>query len=79
MRKARLCRHRPDRPVRCIGRRGTQRSLDHRRDLIVVDRARPAGARFVEQPVDAVGQKAPPPLAHRVLVHAKLGGHDLAL
>jgi hypothetical protein len=45
-------------------RRGrSQRALDHGSDLIVIDRARPARARFIQQAVNALLQKAPPPLA----------------
>ncbi len=65
-----------DRIYQCVA--GAQRALDHGRNLIVADRARPAGARFVEQPVNAIGQKTLAPFAHRVLMNAKLGRHDLA-
>jgi hypothetical protein len=69
-----------DRIDQCVASAGVvQRSLDHSSNLIVADRARPAGARFIEQPVKTIGQEAPAPLTHRVLVNAKLGRHDLAL
>lgn len=51
-----------------VRRRCAQRPLDHGGDLIVVDRARSAGASFVEQPVDTTSQEAPTPLADRMLV-----------
>lgn len=62
-----------------IGRRRAQCPLDHGGNLIVADRAWPARTCFVEQPVEAIGQEAPTPLADRMLVNAKLCRHDLAL
>ena len=53
MRKAGLSRHRTDRPVRRVGRRGAQRPLDHGGNLIVVDGSRPARASLVEQALDS--------------------------
>src|SRR5262245_37926897 len=78
MGKAGLRRHRTDRPVRRIGRRGAQRPLDHRRNLIVVDGSRPARTSLVEQAIAAILQEAAPPLANRVFVHAELGRDRLA-
>ena len=54
------------------------RPINHGRDLIVVDRARPARARLVGQHVDTTLDKAPTPLPI-VLVNTKRDGHDLAL
>lgn len=62
-----------------IGRRRAQRPLDYSGDVIVIDCARPAGARLIEQLVDMIGQKAPTPLADRMLVNAKFCRYDLAL
>jgi hypothetical protein len=44
MRKASLCRHRADRPVRRVDRCRAQRLLDHGSNLIVIDRSRRLGA-----------------------------------
>jgi hypothetical protein len=70
--------HRAYRPVHGVGWRRTKRALDHGGDLIIVDRSRPAGARFVQQAFDAFLQKAPPLLADSMLVNAKLGGDGFA-
>ena len=78
MRKAGLGRHRTDRPVRRVGRRGAQCPLDHGGNLIVVDGSRAARASLVEQTVTAILQEASPPLANRMLVEAKLGADRLA-
>jgi hypothetical protein len=65
--------------VRRIGRRRTQRSLDHGGNLIVVDGARAARAAFVKQTIAAILQKsAGRPLANGVFVEAKLGGDRFA-
>src|SRR4029453_14379437 len=70
--------HRADRPVcRIVGCRA-QRALDHCRDLIVVDRPRPARSGLVQQTLDTIAQEAPPPLADGMLVHAQLRRDDLA-
>lgn len=78
MRKAGLRRHRTDRPVRCVGRRGAQRWLDHGRNLIVVDGALPARTSLVEQAIAAILQEAAAPFANRVFVQAELGRDGLA-
>ena len=62
-----------DRPLACamprelqcvrIGRQALQRAHDHRFDAGILDRARRAGARLVAQPVHAMLDKAPTPLA----------------
>ncbi len=62
-----------------IGRRGAQRALNHRGDLIVGDCSWPARPGFIQQTLDTTPQKAPAPFADRVLMHAKFDGHDLAL
>jgi hypothetical protein len=59
-------------------RRGAQRPLDHGGNLIVVDGSRSARASLVEQTVTATLQEASPPLAHGMLVQAKLGADRLA-
>jgi hypothetical protein len=59
--------------VRGVGRRGAQRPLNHRRNVIVVNASRPARTSFVEQAIAAILQEAPPPLADRAFVHAELG------
>ncbi|ESY79505.1 hypothetical protein X740_16210 [Mesorhizobium sp. LNHC221B00] len=53
-------------------------ALDHGSDLIVIDCARTAKARFIQQGVNALLQKAPPPLADGMLMNAELGCHGLA-
>jgi hypothetical protein len=78
MRKAGLGRHRTQRPVRRVGRRGAQRALDHGRNFIVIDGSRPARTRLVEQAIAAILQEAPPPFANRVFVQPKLGRNRLA-
>jgi hypothetical protein len=65
-------------PLHHFGGCRTKRALDHGGDLIIVDRSRSAGARFVQQAFDAVLQKAPPPLADSMLVNAKVGGDGFA-
>jgi hypothetical protein len=64
--------------VRRIGRRRTQRSLDHGRNLIVVDGARAARAGFVKQAITAILQKSAAPLANGVFMNAEFGSHGLA-
>src|SRR5215831_1764942 len=76
--KADLRRHRTDRPVCRVGRRGAQRALDHGRNLIVVDGSRSARTSLVEQPVAAILQEAAPPFANRVFVQPQLGRDGLA-
>ena len=78
MGKAALRRHRTDRPVRRVGRRGAQRPLDHGRNLIVVDGSRPARTSLVEQAIAAILQEAAPPFANCVFVQAELGRDGLA-
>lgn len=71
--------HRTDRPVRRIGGLRLQRSFNHRRHSIVVDRPRAAGSRLVQQPVDAIVQKPTAPLADHALADPEFGRHLLAL
>jgi hypothetical protein len=52
--------------------------LDDGGDLIIVDRARSARTIFIQKAFDAVLQKAPPPFADGMFVHAQLGGDDFA-
>jgi hypothetical protein len=68
--------HRADRPVR-VGRCRTQRSLDHGRNLIVVDGTRAARAGFVKQAITAILQKPAAPLANGVFMNAEFGSHGL--
>jgi hypothetical protein len=58
--------HRADRPVRCIRRRRTQRSLDHGGNLIVVYGSRPTRAGFVKQAITAILQKSAAQFANGV-------------
>jgi hypothetical protein len=44
---------------------GVQCRVEQRRDALVVDRARLARAQLVMQALDAAGDEAPTPLAHR--------------
>src|SRR5215813_10768189 len=67
MGKAGLRRHRTDRPVCRVGRRGAQRALDHGRNLIVVDGSRPARTSLVEQPLAAI-RSGESPLAQLTLI-----------
>jgi hypothetical protein len=64
--------------VRRIGRRRTQRSLDHGGNLIVVYGSRPTRTGFVKQAITAILQKSAAPLANGVFVKAKFGGDRLA-
>jgi hypothetical protein len=64
--------------VRRIGRRRAQSPLDHGSNLIVVDRARAAGAGLVKQAIAAILQKSAAPLANGVFVEAKFDGDRLA-
>ena len=66
VRKASLCRHRANRPVRRVDRCRAQRPLDHGSNLIVIDRSRSAGTRFVKQTIATILQKSTTPLANRV-------------
>jgi hypothetical protein len=67
MRKAGFSRHRTDRPVRRVRRRGAQRPLDHCGNLIVVDGSRSAGTSLVEQAIAAILQEAAA-FANRVFI-----------
>ena len=61
-----------------VGRRSTQRSLDHGRNLIVVDGTRAARAGFVKEAITAILQKSAAPLANGVFVDAEFGSRGLA-
>jgi hypothetical protein len=78
MGKAGLRRHRTDRPVRRVGRRGAQCSLYYGRNLIVVDGSRPARTSLVEQAITAIFQEAAAPLANRMFVQTKFSRDPLA-
>src|SRR4051812_4968727 len=78
VRIAACCCHRTDRPMRGIFWRRTQRALDHSGNLIIIDRARPARASFIQEPFDAILQKPSTPFADRVLMNAKLVCNRLA-
>jgi hypothetical protein len=58
--------------MRGIFGRRTQRALDDSGNLIIIDRARPARASFIQEPFDAILQKPSTPFADRVLMNAKL-------
>jgi hypothetical protein len=64
--------------VRSVGRRRTQRSLDHGGNLIVVDGARAARAGFVKQAITAILQKSTAPLANGVFMDTEFDSHRLA-
>ena len=59
-------------PVGCVGGPGLQRQCEDTLHILVAQLARGAGPLLVKQAIDAVGQKALPPLAGRVL-----GGREL--
>src|SRR4051794_24464207 len=82
------CRcHRTDRPMRGIFWRRTQRALDHSGNLIIIDRARPARASFIQEPFDAILQKPSTPfagipsksVATRTLLSSEAKAHGLEL
>src|SRR5215475_4343693 len=75
--KAGFRRHRADRPMRCVDRRGAQRAFDYRGDLIVADGSGSTGTRLVKQTIAAVLQKSTAPLANRVFVNAEFRSHLL--
>jgi hypothetical protein len=62
--KASFRRHRADRPVRRVGRRRLQRSLDNGGNLIIADGARAARAGLVKQTITSILQKSAAPLAY---------------
>ena len=64
--------------MRGIFGRRTQRALDHSGNLIIIDRARPARASFIQEPFDAILQKPSTPFADRVLMNPKLVCNRLA-
>ena len=77
VRKAALPGHRAQRPMGGVRRRRAERPLDNLGHLIVRERSRPSRTRLIRQPLDALLQEAPAPLADRVLVHAEFGCHRL--
>ena len=78
MRQAGILRHRTDRPVRRVARLLAERALDHIGHAFVLDAARPARARLIDETVEPVLREPAAPLAHGVLVDAELGRHCLA-
>jgi len=64
--------------MRRIGRRRTQRPLDHGSDLIVVDGSRATRAGLVKQTITTILQKSAAPFANGVFVEAEFGSHGLA-
>jgi len=62
-------------PVHGILRPGPKRALNNGGDLVIVDRSLPAGAPFLQKALDAVLQKAPPPICQQCVrgrrVHAQ--------
>jgi hypothetical protein len=63
--------------VCCVGRRRAQRALNDGGNLIVIDRAWPAGPHLIQQAFDAILQEPPPPLAHGVFVNAQFSRNRL--
>src|SRR5262245_13756246 len=78
MRKPGLCRHGADRPVRGILWRGPKRALNDGGDLIIIDCPGSARTGLVQQPFDAVLQKASTPLADGVLMDAEFARNEFA-
>jgi hypothetical protein len=64
--------------VRCILWRGAERALDHGGDLIITNRSRSPWTNLIQEPFDAVRQKAPTPLPDRVLMDAELARNGFA-
>jgi hypothetical protein len=64
--------------VRRILWRGAERALDHGGDLIIINRSRSAWTSLIQEPFDAVLEKAPTPLPDRVLMEAELACDGLA-
>lgn len=58
--------------------RGPKRVLNDGGDLIVIDGSRTAWTGLIQKPFDAVLQKAPSPLADRVLMNAQLTRNGFA-
>lgn len=67
-------RHGPRAPVGGVGRLPLERQRHDVFHLRIADRARGAGARVIEQPVQSLGQEPTAPLPHRLLRHAQLPG-----
>jgi hypothetical protein len=64
--------------VRGVPWRGPERALDDGGDLIVIDCPRSARTGLVQQPFDAVLQKASTPLPDRVLMDAEFARNGFA-
>jgi hypothetical protein len=60
-----LC-HRAQAPMRRTPRRRIQRQANRLGDLVIADPARRAGARLVEEAIEAMLGEPAPPFAHRV-------------
>ena len=67
--------HRPSRPVGGVEGCLLQRRHDQRFDMVVGDRTRDPGARFVVQSLQSFGNEPPPPLRHRRFAHPNATGH----
>ena len=65
-RKSDRARHRAQAPMRRIPRRRIQRQANRLGDLVIADPARRAGARLVEEAIEAMLGEPAPPFAHRV-------------
>jgi hypothetical protein len=64
--------------MRGVGRDRTERALDHSGNLIITDRSRSAWTSLIQEPFEAILQKAPTPLADGVLMQTKLVCYGLA-
>src|SRR6516164_8822656 len=78
-RDAAVTRHAAGAPVRGAARLALQRLHDDALDLGVIDLARHAGARLIEQPVDTALEKAPAPLADGLRGHRSRAATALLL
>jgi hypothetical protein len=64
--------------VGCVSRYRPQGTLDDCGDLIVIDTSRPTGASLVQKPLHTILQKAPPPFANPMFMHAQFGSDNFA-
>ena len=71
--------HVPGAPVRGPARRGFERSNNHLLDLVIGNRPRRTGPRFVVQAVESLSHEAPAPLPDRARTHVETPSHHLAV
>ena len=64
--------------MRGVAWRRAERAFDNGGNLVVLDRPRPAGTGFIQEPFDTVLQKPPTPFANSMLMDAKLTRNGLA-